>query len=64
MSRTGGLRMTKGTKSYFANYLGGQVEYPDSRICGINLRDERLELYFENKTYGDRFEKKPKFVIP
>jgi len=50
-------------KSYYANYLGGHVEYPKSRRCGINLKEDRLELYFEQKSYGDKFEKKPTLII-
>ena len=56
--------MPEQVKSYFANYLGGHVEYPKSRRCGINLHDDRLELYFEEKSFfSDGFEKKPTLII-
>jgi hypothetical protein len=56
--------LSEWVKSYHAYYLGGHVEYPKSRRCGINLYDDRLSLYFEKKSFfGDTYEKKPTLTI-
>ena len=57
--------MPEWLKSYVdVNYMGGHVEYPKPRRCGIDLYDDHLSIYFEKKSFfGDRFEKKPTLII-
>lgn len=57
--------MPEWLKSYVdVKYMGGHVEYPKPRGCGINLYDDRLSIHFEKKSFfGDRFEKKPTLII-
>jgi hypothetical protein len=57
-------RLPEGTKSYYATYIGGHVEYPKSRGCQITLYDNRIELNFEKTSFfGNTFEKNPTIVI-